>query len=90
MPIKFFQVPDTIGTAQNVAAQTMMDPTGKYRLYVGQMQNGVKHGQGTEFYPNGKPKYTGNYLNDMQEDAQATFFYETGQTMYTGGVSQSM
>jgi len=50
------------------------------------MSAGVKTGNGTEFYQNGKPKYSGRYMNDTANDSDGTYFYENGNKMYNGSV----
>lgn len=70
-----------------VQVKTIMDDKGQYKLYVGQIDAmGRKQGEGTEFYPNNRPKYTGKYVNDMANDSEGTYFYENAKIMYTGGI----
>ena len=51
--------------------------------YFGQIQNGVPHGFGTEFHPNGKAKYTGAWQMGLPHGF-GTSFRENGTTEYEG------
>lgn len=86
----FANNPNLVENTSNLVIKTIKDPTGAFILYKGETLNGLKHGKGIEFYPNGSPKYAGKYYNDLQEDTDCTFFNENGTKMYTGGVSNSM
>ena len=35
--------------------------------YVGQFKNDLRHEKGTEYYPNGKIQYEGDWINDKRE-----------------------
>ena len=42
--------------------------------YVGEFEEGDKHGEGTEYYADGKPKYKGNFRDNLRADYGVYFF----------------
>jgi len=82
-----YKPPVNIQPRANVQAKTLMDASGKYKLYIGTVDAmGKKSGEGTEFYENNRPKFTGKFVNDMAHDENGTYFHENGKIMYIGGV----
>jgi len=61
---------DDSDTRINLKSETIFNIDGKY---VGELENNMKHGQGTFFYTNGD-KYIGQW-KDNQRYGQGTFFY---------------
>ena len=82
-----YKPPVNIQPSAHVQAKTLMDASGKFKLYIGEVDAmGKKSGEGTEFYENNRPKFTGKFVNDMAHDQNGTFFHENGKIMYTGSV----
>lgn len=50
-------------------------PTGE--RYVGEFEEGDKHGEGTEYYADGKLKYKGNFRDNLRSD-YGLYFYRNG------------
>ena len=50
-------------------------PTGE--RYAGEFEEGDKHGEGTEYYTDGKVKYEGNFRDNLRSD-YGTYFYRNG------------
>ena len=46
-------------------------------FYKGEFKNGLRHGKGTEYYPNGNITYQGDYVND-QFEGFGTYIMENG------------
>ena len=42
--------------------------------YVGEFEEGDKHGEGAEYYADGKPKYKGNFRDNLRADYGVYFF----------------
>jgi antitoxin component YwqK of YwqJK toxin-antitoxin module len=64
----------------------LMDETNTFQQFKVETSNGIKQGQGTEFYENGKPKYVGRFMNDTPNDPNGAYYYENGTKMYQGSV----
>ncbi|GAB2586062.1 M48 family metalloprotease [Spirosoma areae] len=45
--------------------------------YVGEFEEGDKHGEGTEYYADGKVKYKGNFRDNLRSD-YGVYFYRNG------------
>jgi hypothetical protein len=45
--------------------------------YVGEFEDGDKHGEGTEYYADGKLKYKGNFRDNLRSD-YGVYFYRNG------------
>ncbi|WP_420148654.1 M48 family metalloprotease [Spirosoma sp.] len=54
---------------------TFVYPTGE--RYVGEFEEGDKHGEGTEYYADGKMKYKGNFRDNLRSD-YGVYFYRNG------------
>ncbi|WP_460975136.1 M48 family metalloprotease [Spirosoma knui] len=50
--------------------------------YVGEFEEGDKHGEGTEYYADGKLKYKGNFRDNLRAD-YGVYYYRNGDK-YTG------
>ena len=50
-------------------------PTGE--RYAGEFEEGDKHGEGIEYYPDGKVKYKGNFRDNLRAD-YGVYFYPNG------------
>ena len=60
---------------------TLFYKNGDY--YKGNFENGIKEGEGTEYYKNKKEKYHGKFSNDKYNDSNGIFYEENGW-YYTG------
>ncbi|UFH54113.1 M48 family metalloprotease [Spirosoma sp. KNUC1025] len=54
---------------------TFIYPTGE--RYVGEFEEGDKHGEGVEYYADGKVKYKGNFRDNLRSD-YGMYFYRNG------------
>jgi antitoxin component YwqK of YwqJK toxin-antitoxin module len=52
-------------------------------IYAGHLINGVKSGEGTEYFLKKKLKYVGNFKNGVY-DGSGTLYHEDGDIIYSG------
>ncbi len=72
----------------------LYDGTGKLYdsgefIYEGAFKDGVRSGEGTEFYSIGRPRYKGAFADDLYE-GQGVEYDEKGAKLYEGGFSQGL
>ena len=61
-------------------------PTGE--RYVGEFEEGDKHGEGTEYYADGKVKFKGNFRDNLRSD-YGVYYYRNGDK-YAGWFQKNM
>ena len=61
---------------------TYVDLNGEM-YYLGPFRNGIREGEGKEYYNNGEKKYEGNFSNN-EYNGKGTLFYESGKKQYEG------
>jgi antitoxin component YwqK of YwqJK toxin-antitoxin module len=52
--------------------------------YIGEWQNGNKHGHGVSYHPNGIKEYDGDWRND-ERHGRGTEYHSNGNVLYIGG-----
>jgi len=68
----------------------LINPKTKTKEFVGTLLNGKKDGPGKEFWPNGKVRYEGGYLNDKNDGKNVVFHHPNGFVMFRGSVNQGV